>query len=104
MIAVVAEYNTDNENRWVYDDRCASGEELPSSIVGPFDTMEEAIAYVETYQEDDTDLHDVYVVEEEFPEGTVINDPKEYPNGWKQLAGGPETLLSLVQGPSLNQM
>lgn len=104
MIAVIAEYNTDNENRWVYDERAASGEELPCSIIGPFASMAEAILYVEGYQEDDTDLHDVYVVEEDFPEGTIISDPAEYPSGWKELAGGPETLLSLIQGPPLNRM
>ena len=104
MIAVIAEYNTDNDNRWVYDERIAAGSELPQSIVGPFETVEFAEAYLEGYQVDDTDVYDVYVVEREFPEGTIISDPAEYPGGWKTLSGGPETLLSLIQGPPLNLM
>lgn len=101
---VVAEYNTDKDNLWVYDERMAAGKPLPQSIIGPFETFELARAYSESYQEDDTDVYDVYVADEEFPEGTVISDPAEYPGGWKTLSGGPETLVSLIQGPPLNVM
>jgi hypothetical protein len=102
MIAVIAEFNTNANNEWVYDERIAADEELPNAIYGPFTDVDSASKYVEDFMPDETDLYDVYVVDEEFPEGTPINNPSEYPDGWKHLAGDPSALLSLIEGPVPN--
>jgi hypothetical protein len=94
MFAVIAEFNTDENNKWVFDQRVRSGKELPCCIYGPFETEEEANQYCEDFMPDDTDVYDVWVAEEDFPEGTTINDPEEYPSGYKELESGP--FLSLV--------
>lgn len=78
MHYVIAEFNTDENNKWVYDDRILQGEPLPMSIFGPFEDFEKAMKYAEDFMPDDTDVHDVYVTSGPPEEGWVVNDPEEY--------------------------
>lgn len=85
MHYVIAEFNTDENNKWVYEERTLQGDPLPMCIYGPFEDYDEAMQYAEDFMPDDTDVHDVYVTSGEPEESwDVINDPKEYShNGYK---------------------
>lgn len=92
---VVAEFNTDENNKWVYDIRERSGEPLPICVYGPFEEEEAANAYLDDFMPDETDLYDVWLTTELEPYWMVINDPAEYDHhGWKLLQEG--NLISLV--------
>jgi len=85
MHYVITEFNTDENNKWVYDERILQGDPLPMAIFGPFDDYDVAMKYAEDFMPDDTDVHDVFVVTgEPEPTWTVINDPKKYPGGMKR--------------------
>lgn len=79
MHHVIVEFNTDENNEWVYDDRILQGEPLPMCIYGPFEDPKEAEHFTECFMADDTDVHDVYSIPGPPEPYWVVNDPKEYP-------------------------
>lgn len=94
MFYIVAEFNTDDNNKWVYDACERSGDPLPMVAYGPFETEDEANAYCEDFMPDDTDVYDVWVTSQ-LEEGWYANDPTEYDHyGYKLLAQGP--LIGLI--------
>lgn len=80
MNYVIVEFNTDEHNKWVYEDRILQGDPLPMCIYGPFAESDAAEHFMECFMADDTDVHDVYVLPGESEESwTVINNPAEFP-------------------------
>lgn len=73
-VIVVIEYTTEADGTPVADDVAA--EDLPRTLHGPFETHEQADAWIYE-QPDDTDVHDYYTKEYESIEGLVLNDPKD---------------------------
>lgn len=80
MILVKVFYNTEADNTPVPED--VPMDELPVSFFGPFDSMVEAVSWLENDYPDDEDVYDIiaddFDLEVEFGVGEepVINDPK----------------------------
>lgn len=95
MFYVYAEFNTDENNKWVIDQRIRSGDPLPMCIYGPFELETGANDYCDSFMPDDPDVYDVWVSSLTPEEGWAINDPKDYwPNGYQEVAAG--SPISLV--------
>lgn len=86
MIIVRIFWNTEADGTWA-DSMSRDYDDIPQSWFGPFKTRRRADRWAETACEDDKDVFDV-VVDYDFtlPEGATINDPEEYPRGYKEVA------------------
>lgn len=84
MITVEIVWNTDEHGTWVYDVNKPE-KDLPRSIMGPFDSMADAISWMTNYP-DDTDVYDMDAwVDKDYSNKVkkYINSPLEYHYGWK---------------------
>ena len=69
-------YNTDAEGVWIDADSLAE-EDLPTTYHGPFDTIHDAISWMENdYPDGDTDVYDMVADDFDIPaDADYINDP-----------------------------
>lgn len=73
-ICVKTYYNTDENNDPVPDD--VQLEDMPITYVGPFETMAEAIDWMNNvYPDGDEDVYEQVADDYDLPEGTYINHP-----------------------------
>lgn len=75
MILVKAYFSTDENGKYVLDDY-DDIEDLPICYYGPFDTMEEAVNWMEDeYPDDDEDLYEIVADDFDLEEDVYINAP-----------------------------
>jgi len=79
MQHVIFEFNTDENNKWVYEDRMLQGDPLPMCIYGPFEDPADAEHFLECFMADDTDVNDAFILTGPPEPYWTINDPKDYP-------------------------
>lgn len=74
-ICVKTYYNTEADGKPVPDD--VGMEDMPITYHGPFDTITDAISWMENdYPDGDTDVFEQVADDFDLPRGTFINDPK----------------------------
>jgi hypothetical protein len=54
--------------------------EAPMSIYGPFETIEDAVEWMNDYPDGDDDLHDMTADDYDIPADWYVNDPVEFTN------------------------
>lgn len=77
MIAVKIYWNTHPDGEPVnYEGVDWDAIEAPVSIYGPFETIEQAISWMENdYPQDDTDVHDMVADDFDIPQDWYVNAP-----------------------------
>lgn len=74
-ILVKAYFNTDSNGVWVYDD-VDDIEDLPICYFGPFDSISDAVSWMENdYPDDDEDLYEMVADDFDFGSEVYVNDP-----------------------------
>lgn len=74
MILVKTYYNTDAEGNLVPEH--IPLEEMPITYHGPFDSMSDAVSWMENdWPDNDTDVHEQIADDFDLPNGTPINAP-----------------------------
>lgn len=77
--AVKIYWNTDADGHWV-DVR--SLDDQPFSIYGPFDSITDAVSWMENdYPDDDTDVYSMVADDFDIPAHWVISDPRMFQDG-----------------------
>ena len=101
MFYVVAEFNTDDQNKWVYDKCLRNGDPLPMVAYGPFEKEDEANAFCEDFMPDDTDVYDVWVTSK-LEDGWYANDPKKYAHHGYEVLGESELISLVIRGENIH--
>jgi hypothetical protein len=87
MIIVVVEWNTDADGSQVdtSEERVIENLDQPRSLYGPFESFEAAQVWMNDALENDKEVFEMYSCEYDVPEHWTVNNPKEYPFGYKEV-------------------